>query len=205
MAGITATIDLNLLRIQWDSHSAMVAICTHWTITKDQLIRLKGVVPLAPRHDRRFRFKPKRSECHPDKSSMCPEEGDRCIEGRCYRTCDSLSCNTRERCYTVKQPGGCFVDAAGSFSLCARSDELPALFETVGGDWFEGKRSAGFSESKRLSEQITKARAVCERTDAGCSRICLSNRDCGGAGSCDCSTVVELVSGRAWAGLCTSR
>lgn len=63
MAGKTATIDLNLLRIQWDSHSAMVAICTHWTITKDQLIRLKGVVPLAPRHDRRFRFKPKRSEC----------------------------------------------------------------------------------------------------------------------------------------------
>jgi hypothetical protein len=63
MAGKTATIDLNLLRIQWDSHSAMVAICTHWTITKDQLIRLKAVVPLAPRHDRRFRFKPKRSEC----------------------------------------------------------------------------------------------------------------------------------------------
>lgn len=62
MAGNTATIDLNLLRMQWDSHSAMVAICTHFTITKDQLIRLKGVVPLAPRHDRRFRFKPKRSE-----------------------------------------------------------------------------------------------------------------------------------------------
>lgn len=62
MAGNTARIDLNLLRMQWDSHSAMVAICTHWTITKDQLIRLKGVVPLAPRHDRRFRFKPKRSE-----------------------------------------------------------------------------------------------------------------------------------------------
>ena len=62
MAGKTATIDLNLLRIQWDSHSAMVAICTHWTITKDQLIRLKSVVPLTPRHDRRFRFKPKRSE-----------------------------------------------------------------------------------------------------------------------------------------------
>lgn len=63
MAGNTATIDLNLLKVQWDSHSAMVAICTHWTITKDQLIRLKSVVPLAPRHDRRFRFKPKRSEC----------------------------------------------------------------------------------------------------------------------------------------------
>ena len=63
MAGKTATIDLNLLRIQWDSHSAMVAICTHWTITKDQLIRLTGVVPLAPRHARRVRYKPKRSEC----------------------------------------------------------------------------------------------------------------------------------------------
>jgi hypothetical protein len=62
MPGNTARIDLNLLRVQWDSHSAMVAICTHWTITKDQLIRLKSVVPLAPRHDRRFRFKPKRSE-----------------------------------------------------------------------------------------------------------------------------------------------
>jgi hypothetical protein len=63
MAGNTARIDLSLLRMQWDSHSAMVAICTHWTITKDQLIRLKSVVPLTPRHDRRFRFKPKRSEC----------------------------------------------------------------------------------------------------------------------------------------------
>lgn len=62
MAGVTHTIDFQTLRIQWDSHSAMAAICTHWSITKDQLIRLKGVVPLPPRHDRRFRFKPKRSE-----------------------------------------------------------------------------------------------------------------------------------------------
>lgn len=62
MAGSTATIDFATLRIQWDSHSSMAAICTHWTITKDQLIRLKSVADLAPRHDRRFRFKPKRSE-----------------------------------------------------------------------------------------------------------------------------------------------
>ena len=62
MAGVTHTIDFQTLRIQWDSHSAMAAICTHWSITKDQLIRLKAVVPLPPRHDRRFRFKPKRSE-----------------------------------------------------------------------------------------------------------------------------------------------
>ena len=62
MAGNTATIDFVTLKLQWDSHSAMASICSYWTITKDQLIRLKGVVPLAPRHDRRFRFKPKRSE-----------------------------------------------------------------------------------------------------------------------------------------------
>lgn len=62
MAGNTATINFATLKVQWASHSAMAAICTHWTITKDQLIRLKAVVPLPPRHDRRFRFKPKRSE-----------------------------------------------------------------------------------------------------------------------------------------------
>jgi hypothetical protein len=62
MAGKTATIDLTTLRLQWASHSSMHAICTHWTITKDQLIRLKTVASLPPRHDRRFRFKPKRSE-----------------------------------------------------------------------------------------------------------------------------------------------
>ena len=62
MAGNTTKIDFATLKLQWDSHSAMAAICTHWSITKDQLIRLKAVVPLEPRHDRRFRFKPKRSE-----------------------------------------------------------------------------------------------------------------------------------------------
>lgn len=62
MAGNTTRIDFVTLKLQWDSHSAMAAICTHWSITKDQLIRLKSVVPLAPRHDRRLRFKPKRSE-----------------------------------------------------------------------------------------------------------------------------------------------
>lgn len=58
MAGVTATIDFQTLRIQWASHSSMYAICTHWTITKDQLIRLKTVAHLPPRHDRRLRFKP---------------------------------------------------------------------------------------------------------------------------------------------------
>jgi len=62
MAGNTSTIDFATLRVQWASHSAMAAICAYWTISKDQLIRLKAVAELPPRHDRRFRFKPKRSE-----------------------------------------------------------------------------------------------------------------------------------------------
>jgi hypothetical protein len=70
MAGVTATIDFQTLRVQWASHSSMFAICTHWTITKDQLIRLKTVAELPPRHDRRFRFKPKRS----DTRDPTPEE-----------------------------------------------------------------------------------------------------------------------------------
>jgi hypothetical protein len=62
MAGNTATIDFATLRVQWASHSSMASICAFWTISKDQLIRLKTVADLPPRHDRRFRFKPKRSE-----------------------------------------------------------------------------------------------------------------------------------------------
>jgi hypothetical protein len=62
MPGDTSRIDIETLRVQWDSHSSMAAICSFWTVTRDQLIRLKHVVPLAPRHDRRLRVKPPREE-----------------------------------------------------------------------------------------------------------------------------------------------
>ena len=61
MAGNTSTINFATLRVQWDSHSSMAAICSHWTITRDQLIRLRDVLPLAKRHDRSLRYKPKRA------------------------------------------------------------------------------------------------------------------------------------------------
>ena len=61
MAGNTSTISFATLRVQWDSHSSMAAICSYWTISKDQLIRLRDVLPLPKRHDRALRFKPKRS------------------------------------------------------------------------------------------------------------------------------------------------
>lgn len=60
MAGNTSTINFKTLRVQWDSHSSMAAICSYWTITRDQLVRLRDVLPLAKRHDRALRFKPKR-------------------------------------------------------------------------------------------------------------------------------------------------
>lgn len=60
MAGNTATIDVTTLRIQWESHSSMASIASYWTITKDQLIRLRDHHDLPLRHDRRLRFKPDR-------------------------------------------------------------------------------------------------------------------------------------------------
>jgi hypothetical protein len=62
MAGNTATIDVHTLRVQWASHSSMAAIASYWTITKDQLVRLRDVHDLPRRHDRRLRFKPDRRE-----------------------------------------------------------------------------------------------------------------------------------------------
>lgn len=59
MAGQTSTIDFATLRIQWASHSAMASICSYWSITKDQLIRLKTVAGLPARNDRSLRFKPR--------------------------------------------------------------------------------------------------------------------------------------------------
>ena len=61
MAGNTAAINFQTLRVQWDSHSSMAAICSYFSISKDQLIRLRDVLPLAKRHDRSLRYKPKRA------------------------------------------------------------------------------------------------------------------------------------------------
>ena len=52
MAGNTATIDVQAFRLQWDAGVPMAVMCSHWTITKDQLIRLKAVWELPLRHDR---------------------------------------------------------------------------------------------------------------------------------------------------------
>ena len=62
MRGDTSRIDIATLKIQWASHSSYASLCTFWTVTRDQLVRLRDVVPLSPRHDRRLRYKPPRPE-----------------------------------------------------------------------------------------------------------------------------------------------
>jgi hypothetical protein len=60
MAGNTATISLVSFRADWMTHMPMRALCDRYTITRDQVIRLKHVWELPPRHDRRLRAKPAR-------------------------------------------------------------------------------------------------------------------------------------------------
>lgn len=75
MPGNTATIDVAVLRIQWVSQMPMAAICTHHTISKDQLIRLKSVYDLAPRHDRSRRYKPPRDPGPNDAEELASRAG----------------------------------------------------------------------------------------------------------------------------------
>lgn len=60
MRGQTATISLTAFRADWLTHMPMRLLCQRWTITRDQVIRLKHVWSLPPRHDRRLRQKPAR-------------------------------------------------------------------------------------------------------------------------------------------------
>ena len=60
--GNTATIDVAEFRAAWLTHAPMRELCERYDITRDQLIRLKVVFRLPPRHDRSLRYKPKRRD-----------------------------------------------------------------------------------------------------------------------------------------------
>jgi hypothetical protein len=60
MRGNTATISLTAFRADWLTHMPMRALCERYTISRDQVVRLKHVWHLPPRHDRRLRAKPVR-------------------------------------------------------------------------------------------------------------------------------------------------
>lgn len=62
MRGNTATISVAAFRADWLTHMPMRALCQRYTISRDQVIRLKHVWDLPPRHDRRLRAKPERQK-----------------------------------------------------------------------------------------------------------------------------------------------
>ena len=62
MAGNTAAIDRATLEAQWAAYVPMAAICQHWTITTDQLVRLRSAWAMPLRLDRKRRYKPSRNE-----------------------------------------------------------------------------------------------------------------------------------------------
>lgn len=59
MPGNTATISVAAFRADWLTHMPIAALCQRWTITKDQVIRLRDVWRLPLRNDRSLRYKPK--------------------------------------------------------------------------------------------------------------------------------------------------
>jgi len=58
MAGVTATISIESFAADWATHMPIADLCTRFTITKDQVLRLRDVWNLPLRNDRRLRFKP---------------------------------------------------------------------------------------------------------------------------------------------------
>jgi len=60
MAGVTATICIQTFRTDWCSHMPIAVLCERYTITKDQVVRLRTVWQLPLRNDRKLRAKPPR-------------------------------------------------------------------------------------------------------------------------------------------------
>jgi hypothetical protein len=58
--GNTAVISLATFKADWLAHIPMRGLCDKFSISRDQVIRLKHVWQLPPRHDRRLRAKPVR-------------------------------------------------------------------------------------------------------------------------------------------------
>lgn len=60
MAGNTATISMQEFRADWCSHLPVAELCIRWTITKDQVVRLRDLWRLPLRNDRKQLRKPTR-------------------------------------------------------------------------------------------------------------------------------------------------
>jgi len=86
MAGNTAAISVTAFRVDWLTHMPMRALCERYTISRDQVVRLKHVWELPPRHDRRLRFKPEKT----------PDPTPRQIARMCLHIQETWTPETRE-------------------------------------------------------------------------------------------------------------
>ena len=77
MAGNTAIIDQQTLRLQWLSYQPLGEIAQFWSVSSHQLVRLREVWQLPPRNDRKRRYKPSRLErmLDPDEAELAASEG----------------------------------------------------------------------------------------------------------------------------------
>jgi hypothetical protein len=90
MAGNTAVISMATFAADWAAHVPIATLCERYTITKDQVLRLKVIWSLTPRHDRALRAKPKwspRPTAEEDRASgescdLAPEVARRVAELR---------------------------------------------------------------------------------------------------------------------------
>lgn len=94
-AGNTATISIEQFRADWCDHAPIVQLCETYSITKDQVIRLRDAWSLPKRHDRRLRSKPVRQR------DPTPDQ----IEAACLRIQATWDDRTRELRAVYKTQG----------------------------------------------------------------------------------------------------
>lgn len=73
MAGNTSTISISAFRADWVANIPITQLCARWTVTKDQVYRLRDVWELPLRLDRKLRAKPPRQP-KPTKSELAASE-----------------------------------------------------------------------------------------------------------------------------------
>lgn len=92
--GNTATISITAFRADWGTHMPIAALCERWTISKDQVLRLRTLWNLPLRNDRRLRFRPAQS----DTRDPTPEE----IAAACLEIQSHWDENTRRLRFVAK-------------------------------------------------------------------------------------------------------
>jgi hypothetical protein len=66
MAGNTTAISVAVFKAAWSAHVPIRHLCVAFSITRDQVTRLKFVWNLPPRYDRALRWKPGKEDREPE-------------------------------------------------------------------------------------------------------------------------------------------